>query len=128
MRTALAQLGTTQRHRFAVTVERYGFKPGWKGWLERTILLRDVCLVSTGATLCDHLWFTCGKQFERLNLEPGDRVEFDARVDSYVKGYQGRRAEELGEAWTQADWRLSRPTKIRRAVNKREATTGASPR
>jgi len=39
-------------------------------------------------------------------------VEFDARVDSYVKGYQGRRAEEFGMSLLTIDYHLERPSKV----------------
>jgi hypothetical protein len=42
----------------------------------------------------------------------GTTFEFDARVDAYVKGYQGRRAEELGLTSFGIDYHLERPTKV----------------
>lgn len=63
----------------------------------------------------EHLWFTMGKGFERLDLKEGDVVRFDACVTEYMKGYRGRRDEFdfEGESLEQ-DFRLSFPTKIRK--------------
>jgi hypothetical protein len=46
------------------------------------------------------------------DLRVGTTFEFDARVDAYVKGYQGRRAEELGLTSFGIDYHLERPTKV----------------
>lgn len=100
-----------QRLRFVGIFARFGTKNGYRG-PERTLLLRDVCLYrAPDHILTDHLWFTCGKTFDQLHLHPGDQVIFDARVTEYNKGYQGRRAEESGEAWAARDYRLERPTR-----------------
>lgn len=115
MRKALKAL---EHERFTIqaTVGRFGKKPGWRGKSLRTILLLDVRRVADGLFLTDHLWFTCGTTFDRLDLQCGDRIQFDARVSAYQKGYQGRRAEEIGEAWSDTDYRLARPTRARKIV------------
>lgn len=100
-----------QRLRFFGVFERFGTKSGWHGHEDRTILLKDIRRENAPThILTDHLWFTCGKTFDRLHLHPGDRVAFNARVTSYEKGYYGRRAEDTGEAWSALDYRLERPT------------------
>jgi hypothetical protein len=49
---------------------------------------------------------------EALDLQPGDVVQFDARVSPYLKGYQGRRDDvDCPVRW---DYRLSRPAKVSR--------------
>ena len=99
-----------QRLRFLGTFVRFGEKNGYRG-PERTILFTDICRAEApDAVLTDHLWFTCGKTFDRLHLRSGDQVVFNARVTAYEKGYQGRLAEERGEAWSAIDYRLERPT------------------
>ena len=85
-----------QRFTIQATVARFGQKRGWRGATLRTILLLDVRRAQDGLLLTDHLWFTCGTTFDRLHLHPGDRIQFDARVAPYEKGYQGPRAEETG--------------------------------
>ncbi len=63
-------------------------------------LLLDVT-DARGNEMCDHLWLNLTKQIEALRLRPGDRIEFDARVRPYVKGYYDNRRR---------DYRLSHPT------------------
>ena len=77
-----------------------------------TIILKG--LMKDGELLCDHMWFSCGKTFERLDLKAGDKISFDARVTKYIKGYEGRYAEAKRESWRQVDYRLERPTKARK--------------
>jgi hypothetical protein len=101
-----------ERLRFVGTVGRFGTKPAYRGPAIRTILLLDVHREGEpDQILTDHLWFNCGTTFDRLGLRPGDKVSFDARVSRYEKGYTGRRAWETGEAWSETDYRLERPTK-----------------
>ena len=97
-----------QRLQFTARVERFGTKPNWHGFPEKTILLRDV--KREEVIVADHLWFKCGKW--SFDLQPGDTFSFEARVDSYEKGYQGRLAEERGESSYSVDYHLERPTKI----------------
>ncbi|RGP36935.1 hypothetical protein [Pseudotabrizicola alkalilacus] len=94
--------------RFAVTatVERFGSKSGYKGPVE-TILLTCV-KDADGKPLTDHIWLARGKQWMAIN--PGDRVRFTARVDSYVRGYQGRRYDV--PVSQEIDYKLTRPTKV----------------
>jgi hypothetical protein len=83
-------------------VKRYGEKSSYKGTKERTLLLVDIKDIS-GATVTDHLWMKVGKRLSSLAALPGDRVQFDARVTEYVKGYRKSGAR---------DYRLSFPTKV----------------
>ncbi len=77
---------------------------------ERTVLLKDICDAG-GVIVCDHLWFNLTKAFALLNLQPGDRVQFDARVKKYVKGYFGRR-DDVFDKPAEVDYKLSHPTKV----------------
>ena len=88
---------------------RFGLKNGWTGEVP-TVLLKDVRFGDK--VVCDHLWFTLGKQFGNLDLQCGDLVEFTARVDSYEKGYKGYRDDVYKPVST--DWKLTRPTKMRK--------------
>ena len=97
-----------RRLRFEAHVERFGTKPNYHGFPEATILLRHV--QKDELIVAGHLWFRCGKWSKDLKV--GDRFSFEARVDSYEKGYQGRLAEERGEAWQATDYHLERPTKV----------------
>jgi hypothetical protein len=109
MRNELQKLNR-QRMRFRATVERYGSRSNWHGYPETTILLKDVCFARNGESACDHLWFKDGAW--AWELEIGTTFEFDARVDSYVKGYQGRRADELDSGAPTIDYHLERPSKV----------------
>jgi len=113
MRKELENIGTEKRYTFIAEFVREGIKKGWHGDLDETILLKNVKLKESGKILCDHIWFTKGSQWGEYDWIPGDIVEFSARVGEYYKGYQGRKAEENGELWTQKDWKLERPTRIK---------------
>lgn len=91
-------------------VERFGTKPAYRGPAIETILLRNVVEAKTGVVLTDHLWFATGKWSQ--GLKAGDRIAFEARSASYLKGYRGRR-EDVYDAPVRQDWRLQRPTQVR---------------
>jgi hypothetical protein len=100
-----------ERKRFRATFERYGSKPAFRGPAQRTVLLKDVTDVATGAIATDHLWFNLTKGFEAVNPIHGDVIEFDARVKGYSKGYRGHREDVYNPpSW---DYKLSHPTRIR---------------
>jgi hypothetical protein len=99
MRKALKKLDG-QRIRFSGRVERFGTKDGFTG-IEPTVLLKHVKLVEDGMKLTDHVWINKGLQW--ANVQIGDVVAFDARVDSYLKGYWDNKS---------IDYRLTRPTKV----------------
>ena len=109
MRKELRKLNN-KRFTVTATFDRFGFKNGYKGPL-KTILLVNV--KKDEKLITDHLWFTCGKTFDQLELKPGDIISFDARVTEYEKGYKGHRAMKLGEYWSEIDYRLERPTKAK---------------
>ena len=117
MRQNLKQIGEQDRHTFTATFVRFGTKRGFRGREVKTILLSNVQFFDNEVT--DHLWFTCGKQFEELNLVPGDTIEFDARVSSYIKGYRGYR-EDVWDKSISKDWRLSFPTSVHKTIENNE--------
>ncbi|WP_413219534.1 hypothetical protein [Tritonibacter mobilis] len=86
---------------------RFGEKRGFKGPLQ-TILLSDVRDYETDELLTDHIWFTRGSSWP--TLKSGDQVALNARIDSYQKGYNGRRPDVYVRE--EIDYRLTRPTKI----------------
>lgn len=71
------------------------------GYEVLTLLLVDV-KDSTDQLVTDHLWFTRTKRWQRLDLQPGERVRFTARVTTYTKGYIDR----------VTDLKLSHPTHL----------------
>ena len=109
MRKALKNIGSEERHTYVATFERTGTKNGYKGILE-TVLLTDVCEAGTNTLITDHLWFNNTKGFQAANLKKGDKVQFDARVESYEKGYKGYRKDVYLPI--SIDYKLSRPTHI----------------
>jgi hypothetical protein len=109
MRTKLAKYNG-QRRRFEGTFERFGTKAGYKG-PEKTLVLLNVVDVLTREEVCDHLWFTVGKQLDKLDLREKEIIRFDARVTSYLKGYVHR-----GEDNRELDYRLSYPTNFAKPI------------
>jgi hypothetical protein len=122
MRSELKSLGTYRRYTFIATFERYGSRENrFSYYPEITLLFLNIIHKDSGRKVADHIWIKSGKRFDDMGeLKKGDKIQFDARVDEYVKGYIGRKAEENGEAWTQRDWRLSFPTKIIRIERQEE--------
>ena len=103
MRTELQKIGSNDRHRFECRVIRFGivsnrFSP-YKG-LDETILLGDVYLLDENGKrdelVTDHLWFKRTLQFQRIDAQPGDIIQFDARVDDYLLR---RKAPTSRKAW-----------------------------
>lgn len=112
--TNMKIIGSRDRHVFTATFIRFGFRDGYKGPV-KTILLQDVLL--DGKIVTDHLWFDLTKGFESADLLPGDVVEFCARVSIYEKGYKGYR-NDVFDRPIEKDYRLSRPTKIKKIGKK----------
>lgn len=109
MRKELDEIGSETRGTFYGTFERFGIKNGYRG-TEKTVLLKNI-KNEDGIVVTDHLWFNFTKGFEKLNLEPGMVVQFDARVAEYVKGYRGWREDVYCPL--SVDYKLSYPTKMR---------------
>lgn len=98
------------RKKFHAVFRRFGKKVGYSGHSEETILLVHVRDAETGQVLTDHLWFKYTKGFERAGIRPGQKIEFEARIKAYKKGYVNRK---YNIDQSRADYRLSHPTKIR---------------
>jgi hypothetical protein len=98
------------RYRFTALFVRFGKKTVFKGPSVKTLLFENI-RDKYGNEYCDHIWFTTNKQFEALNLQPGDGVSFDARVKEYWKGYKGRR-EDDDLPPVEKDYKLSHPNNI----------------
>ena len=118
MRQKLKKLGNKERHRFIGTIQKFGIKSNiWE--FSTTLCLVDVKLYGEEEILTDYLWLTVGKQLADMNLKEGDILSFDARVDTYIKGYKGFR-DGIFMDETILDYKLSRPTKIK--VENRDIT------
>lgn len=98
-----------QREPFTGTFSKYGLKTNYRDPSTETVLLVDI-RNQEGLFICDHLWFNRTKGFENLGkLTGGDKIQFEARVKKYKKGYVNRRA---GIDEGKFDYKLSHPTKI----------------
>jgi len=98
-----------KREKYKATFKRFGTRSGYKGEV-RTILLIDI-VDQRHFLVASHIWLDCGKQFDKINLIEGDRVQFHARVKIYEKGYAGY--DEFGEkGFTTFDYGLSYPSKV----------------
>ena len=109
-RSKLAKVGKQERHTFTATFDRVGYKRAFRGDDVKTLLLQDVRL--DGQLVTDHMWFTCGVTWARLDLHAGDQVQFDARVGTYEKRYKGYRDDVC--APVTKDFRLERPTHVKK--------------
>jgi hypothetical protein len=98
-----------ERMAFIAVVERFGAKTNYHGYSDDTMLLKDIRFAGTGELATGHLWFTVGKSMEKLKLAIGDRIQFEARISEYSKGYVNRRG---GIDNRKTDYKLSRPTKF----------------
>lgn len=96
-----------QRLMFSAVVDGFG-KRYFKDKEMPTIVFRDVKRLSDELLVADHLWFTQGLCWS--DLKTGQRVQFEARVKAYEKGYKGRR--EVVGAPIRTDYKLERPTKV----------------
>jgi hypothetical protein len=110
MREKLKEINGT-RLRFRAVVEAFGKKPSFRGLPKDTILLKDVRRGDTNEEVADHCWMTVGKTIAQQNLQIGDLVQFDARVDTYWKGYVNHR-EGIDERTL--DYKLSRATQFKK--------------
>lgn len=110
MRKALDQLDHKKRYTFIGRFERFGKKTAFRGPDITTVLLKDIHLKGNSNILTDHLWFSLTKEFKQQCLHPGDEVQFDGRVDTYVKGYFGYR--EIVYVPEEVDVKITFPTKI----------------
>ena len=108
MRAKLAQEKDV-RKKFYATFSRLGKKANYKGYSEDTILLVNVTDAETQERLADHVWFSYTKGFEKIKLDEGTVIEFEARIKQYQKGYVN---PKLGMKKRTVDFKLSHPTKI----------------
>jgi hypothetical protein len=110
MRTKLAA-EKGKRKKFTATFIRIGKKVNYKGYTEETILLNNILDVETNRVVTDHIWFSYTKGFEKIVLTEGTRLEFEARVKEYTKGYVQKKLKINNRT---TDYKLSHPTKIRK--------------
>jgi hypothetical protein len=100
-----------RRLKFSAVFDRYGTRINWKGYSETTLLLTDLCF-EDGSPAAGHVWIAETKEAQALGpFRPGQKLEFEARIGAYEKGYRYR-----GKALTpiKTDFKLNRPTRIMR--------------
>jgi len=97
------------RKKFRGVFARYGKKVNYKGYSEETVLVEQIVDAETNQLMCDHLWFSLTKGFEKLKLTKGDVLQFGARIKEYQKGYKNN-AYKINN--TTKDFKLSHPTNI----------------
>jgi hypothetical protein len=96
------------------TFAKYGSRPYFRDFREETLLLTDLATLD-GQPLTDHLWLLRTQGFAALDLHKGDTVTFSARVAPYTKYQVYRRKNgRLKRVYGIPDYRLNRPTQIRR--------------
>jgi hypothetical protein len=98
------------RKKFRGIFSRIGKKVNYKGYLDETILLKNIIDVDTGRMVSDHSWFNYTKSFEKLKLVEGMTVEFEARVKEYKKGYVNNLYKINNST---IDYKLSYPTNVK---------------
>ena len=109
MRKLLAK-GEGKRKKFRAVFSRFGKKVNYKGYSEETVLLIKIAEAENLKVVADHVWFSYTKGFEKIKLEEGAIIEFEARIKEYSKGYVNKK---IGVNNKKIDFRLSHPTRIR---------------
>lgn len=99
-----------KRKKFRATFVRLGKKINYKGYAEETVLLKSIIDAESNAKVAEHLWFSYTRNFEKITLEEGAVVEFEARIRAYTKGYINKRYKIDRSS---KDYKLSHPTKIK---------------
>lgn len=97
------------RKKFRGTFVKFGKKRNYHGYSEETVLLKDVVDLERDKKVADHLWFAYTKSFQQVPLVAGARIDFEARIKKYEKGYRNARYN-MSKRTT--DYKLSHPTKI----------------
>lgn len=99
-----------ERRKFSAVFSRLGSKANYHGYSEETILLKNVIDLQNDEVVADHIWFSYTKSFQGIGLAEGIKVEFEARIKEYVKGYVNTRYKIDRR---KRDYKLSHPTKVK---------------
>jgi hypothetical protein len=88
----------SRRPRFRAVLVRYEQRPNtFTGYDELAGLFADVIYVDSGERYADYQFFRVGKTLDKLDLQPGDEIEFNATP---------------GTAWDSGDPQLKRPGNV----------------
>ena len=112
MRIGLKQINGLRKE-FIGTFVRFGSKTNFKGYPETTILLSNIENPFNKKIFAEHLWFNLTKEFDKIRLQEGDIISFQARVKEYYRGYKGYKEEIQLEKPIEKDYKLSHPTKVK---------------
>ena len=112
------------RVKIRATVENISWRNGWNGFLNRLLLLRNV-VDKDGNLLGESFWVNDCKCFQKLEITPGDEIEFSARLERYVKDRQGPPdpLKEIDEESDKTGYRLVRPNKANIINRKKQSQT-----
>jgi len=109
MRKALSKK-VGERRKFSAVFSRLGSKANYHGYSEETILLKNIVDLENNQLVADHIWFSYTKSFQGVRLAEGIKVEFEARIKQYEKGYVNARYKIDRRT---SDYKLSHPTKVK---------------
>ena len=110
MRTNLKKIGFDEPHTYIATFSHTSTRRDDMYCLQDTILLTDVYKADTMEFMTDHLWFDFTIGLRDAKLQKGDRIQFEAKVETYERGYKGYYDGTYPPITI--DFKLSRPTNI----------------
>jgi hypothetical protein len=96
------------RTQFRAVFVRLSSRPVWRNMREPVFLLWQIQLID-GGDVAEHLWCNLTAGFAALDPQPGDVLEFTARVRPYHKHIIRWRHGRLEGP---IDWHLAYPTRI----------------
>lgn len=112
-RRKLKSLGSETRHRFRAKFVRLDDKPGYRE-MGVTIIFENVKVWPDGDRVARRVSFTWSVRFQRLGrLNPGQWVEFEARVAKVETRYDGPDYLLRIEKPHKVEWQLRNPSKLR---------------
>lgn len=113
-RRKLKDLNRDKRHRFRAKFVKLEDKPAFKG-MATVIIFKNLKVWPEGDRVARRISFTLATRFQRLGrLNPGQWVEFEARVVRVETGYDGPDYLTRIENPKRFEWRLRHPSKIRK--------------
>jgi hypothetical protein len=113
-RRKLKTLGSDTRRRFRAKFVKLADEPGYRG-LAVAIIFKNVKLWPDGDRVAGRVSFTWATRFQRLGkLQPGQWIEFEARVAKVETGYDGPDYLRRIECPIKIEWKLRHPSKVRK--------------
>ena len=81
-----------KRLRFEGRIATFSRKSKYKG-SPPTVLVKNIRLHKNQEPIAQHLWFVCGQWSQ--DLQSGDWIIFDARVQGYERNYKGKKPDRF---------------------------------